>query len=71
MHDDMSKNPGKQFADYEQFTPNIQKKIKKFVKSGDFNPVNKEQYLEATLTANERESKLGHTLLFKPKEFIG
>lgn len=45
--------------------------IKKFVHTGKYKFANQEDHQKSTQSRTERQSLLGNTLLFKPREFIG
>lgn len=58
-------------VDYETTTPMIDENIQRFVKTGKAEFVADEEFLKSMSGGSERVSRLGNTLLFKPREYMG
>lgn len=71
MHDSHYNRIGYEFVDYETTTPIINDQVSKFVKTGKCEFVNEEEFKKSISTGQERVSKLGNTLLFRPRDFMG
>lgn len=71
MHESFQNNVQHEFVDYETTTPVINEQIHRFIKTGKNDFVTEEDQQNSAINGSERTSKLGNTLLYKPRDFMG